>query len=221
MKVAMTLKTLLVILVVVFLFGSPLLADGLVGWWTFDEGKGDTAADSSGRGHHGKVFGVTSWVDGYVGKGALKITGGGVKIADSELLRPPQVTVAMWVNFSGKQVQSARLFQKGNDNRETINIQGGEGGIGFSLASAPREGHGVKSNQRFDIGKWYHITGIYDGSEIRMYVNGKVANKRTVGSFVPYARLDEPLVIGNRPPDMARPFNGIVDDVRVYTLHPF
>ena len=217
MNVKQGLKTLFIIAAVQFLVGSQVFADGLVGWWTFDEGKGETVADLSGHGHDGKVFGVTSWVDGYVGKGALKITGGGVKIADSELLRPPQVTVAMWVNFSGKQVPSARLFQKGNDNRETINIQGGEGGIGFSLASAPREGHGVNSDQRFDIGKWYHITGIYDGSEIRMYVNGKVANKRTVGSFVPYARVDEPLVIGNRPPDMARPFNGMVDDVRVYT----
>jgi len=217
MKVRMNIKLLVAILVTQFLAGSPVLADGLVGWWTFDEGKGNTVADSSGHGNDGKVFGVTSWVDGYVGKGALKITGGGVKIADSELLRPPKVTVAMWVNFSGRQVQSARLFQKGNDNRETINIQGGENGIGFSLASAPREGHGVNSDQRFDIGKWYHITGIYDGSEIRMYVNGKVANKRTVGLFVPYARVDEPLVIGNRPPDMARPLNAIVDDVRIYT----
>jgi len=216
MRVRMVLKTLLLTLVVVFLFNSPLLADGLVGWWKFDEGQGETVADSSGHGNDGKIFGVTSWVDGYVGKGALKIIGGGVKIADSPLLRPPQVTVAMWVNFSGRQVPSARLFQKGNDNRETINIQGGEGGIGFSLATAPRENRGVNARQKFEIGKWYHITGTYDGSEIRIYVNGKVVNKQTVGSFVPYAEVGEPLVIGNRPPDMARPLNAIVDDVRIY-----
>jgi hypothetical protein len=180
-------------------------------------GSFDTAADSSGHGNDGKVFGVTSWVDGYVGKSALKITGGGVKIADSELLRPPQVTVAMWFNFGGKQVPSARLFQKGKDNQETINFQGGEGGIGFSLATAPRENRGINTKHKFEIGKWYHITGIYDGSELRVYVNGKISNKQTVEPFVPYAGEDLPLVIGNRFPDMARPFNGIVDDVRVYT----
>lgn len=62
----------------------------LVGWWTFDEGEGDKAADLSGHGHDGKVFGVTSWEEGYVGRDALRITGGGIKIADSPLLRPPQ-----------------------------------------------------------------------------------------------------------------------------------
>jgi len=138
----MNIKLLVAILVTQFLAGSPVLADGLVGWWKFDEGQGDTVADSSGHGNDGKVFGVTSWVDGYVGKGALKITGGGVKIEDNPLLRPPQVTVAMWFNLGGKQVPSARLFQKGKDNQETINFQGGEGGIGFSLATAPRENRG-------------------------------------------------------------------------------
>ncbi|MHC4687761.1 MAG: LamG domain-containing protein [Planctomycetota bacterium] len=217
MKAGTTVRTLLAALIVVSLFGSPALADGLVGWWKFDEGSGTIAADSSGKGHNGEVFGITSWVDGYVGSGALKITGGGVKIADSPLLRPPKVTVAMWFNLGGRQVPSARLFQKGKDNQETINFQGGEGGIGFSLATAPRENRGINTKHRFEIGKWYHITGIYDGSELRVYVNGKISNKRTVGSFVPYAGENQPLVIGNRFPDMARPFNGIVDDIRVYT----
>ncbi|MHC4214087.1 MAG: LamG domain-containing protein [Planctomycetota bacterium] len=190
----------------------------LVGWWQFDEGKGEAIADSSGHGNNGTVFGITSWVDGFVGSKALKITGGGVTIADKAELRPPQLTVAMWFNFSGKQVPAARLFQKGKDNHETINFQGGEGGVHFSLAVAKGENRGVGTKQRFEIGKWYHITGVYDGSEVRVYVDGKISSKETVGSFVPYdAGQGHPLVIGNRYEDMARPFNGIVDDVRVYT----
>jgi hypothetical protein len=210
-------KILLAAMVIQLVSCSYAMADGLVGWWKFDEGKGETIADSSGHGNNGTVFGITTWVDGFVGPKALKITGGGVKIADSPLLRPPKVTVAMWFNLAGKQVPSARLFQKGKDNEETINFQGGEGGIGFSLATAPRENRGINTKHRFEIGKWYHITGIYDGSELRVYVDGKISNKQTVEPFVPYAGEDQPLVIGNRFPDMARPFNGIVDDVRVYT----
>ncbi|MHC4499449.1 MAG: LamG domain-containing protein, partial [Planctomycetota bacterium] len=210
-------KILLAAMVIQLVSCSYATADGLVGWWKFDEGKGETIADSSGHGNNGTVFGITAWVDGFVGPKALKITGGGVKIADSPLLRPPKVTVAMWFNLAGKQVPSARLFQKGKDNEETINFQGGEGGIGFSLATAPRENRGINTKHRFEIGKWYHITGIYDGSELRVYVDGKISNKQTVEPFVPYAGEDQPLVIGNRFPDMARPFNGIVDDVRVYT----
>jgi hypothetical protein len=190
----------------------------LVGWWKFEEADGMKAADSSGHGNDGTVFGTTSWVEGFVGPKALKITGGGVTIPDKAELRPPKVTVAMWFNFSGKQVPAARLFQKGKDNHETINFQGGEGGISFSLATGKGQNRGVNARQRFEIGKWYHITGVYDGSELRVYVDGKISDKQTVGSFVPYdAGESHPLVIGNRFEDMARPFNGIVDDVRVYT----
>ncbi|MHC4474756.1 MAG: hypothetical protein ACYTEL_03870 [Planctomycetota bacterium] len=62
----------------------------LLGRWNLDEGDGDKVADLSGHGHDGKVFGVTSWEEGYVGRGALRITGGGIKIADSPLLCPLQ-----------------------------------------------------------------------------------------------------------------------------------
>ncbi|MHC4240242.1 MAG: LamG-like jellyroll fold domain-containing protein [Planctomycetota bacterium] len=217
MSARKNVKILLAAMIIQLVVCPYAVADGLVGWWKFDEGKGETIADSSGHGNNGTVFGITSWVDGFVGPKALKITGGGVTIPDKAELRPPNVTVAMWFNFGGKQVPSARLFQKGKDNQETINFQGGEGGIGFSLATGPGNNVGISTKQRFEIGKWYHITGIYDGSELRVYVDGKISDKRTVEPFVPYAGENQPLVIGNRHPDMARPFNGIVDDVRVYT----
>jgi hypothetical protein len=124
----------------------------LVGWWQFDEGEGEAAADSSGNGNNGEVFGITSWIDGFVGPKALKITGGGVTIPDNTDLRPPKVTVAMWFNFGGKQVPGARLFQKGKDNHETINLQGGESGISFSLATGKGENRGVNTKERFEIG---------------------------------------------------------------------
>ncbi len=44
----------------------------LLGWWSFDEGSGDTAYDSSGHDHHGTVLGTPQWEDGPPGfSGAL------------------------------------------------------------------------------------------------------------------------------------------------------
>ena len=209
-------KILLAFVMVNSLLASQLMADGPVGWWKFDEGSGTKAVDSSGKGNHGEIFGVTSWVDGYVGSGALKITGGGVKIADSPLLRPPQFTVAMWINFSAQQLAYARIFEKGNDNHETINIVGGGNRINFSILDAERSGHGLNSPKQLDVGRWYHLSAVYDGSEMSIYIDGKVANKQTVGKVVPYPSVDQPLVIGNRPPNMDRPMNAVVDDIRMY-----
>ena len=47
----------------------------LVGWWTFDEGSGSVAADSSGNGNDGTLNGPVEWTpDGKLG-GAMKFTG--------------------------------------------------------------------------------------------------------------------------------------------------
>ncbi len=52
------------------------LARGLVGHWTFDEGKGSIARDVSGRDNHGTVMGGAKWNMGIIG-GALEFDGTG------------------------------------------------------------------------------------------------------------------------------------------------
>jgi len=49
MKTRKNLSTLFAVAVLPFLVGSPVLADGLVGWWKFDERKGDAVDGKSGR----------------------------------------------------------------------------------------------------------------------------------------------------------------------------
>ncbi len=53
--------------------GRAGLDSGLVGWWTFNDGSGGTAADASGNGNNGTVDGA-SWTTGQLG-GALSFDG--------------------------------------------------------------------------------------------------------------------------------------------------
>jgi hypothetical protein len=48
----------------------------LAGLWYFNEGKGNVAKDSSGKGNNGKVVGNPEWVNGKNGK-ALQLSGQG------------------------------------------------------------------------------------------------------------------------------------------------
>lgn len=50
---------------------DPKTIEGL---WLFDEGKGNVAVDSSGKGLDGKLIGNPTWVDGKFGK-ALEFDG--------------------------------------------------------------------------------------------------------------------------------------------------
>jgi len=46
--------------------------DGLVGWWRFDEGEGETVHDYSGNGNNGTALGGMSWIAGkYNGAGSF------------------------------------------------------------------------------------------------------------------------------------------------------
>lgn len=60
--------------------------EGVVGVWLLDEGRGDTAADSSENKHDGTIIGA-KWVDGKFGK-ALSFEGAGeVRIESTEKLQ--------------------------------------------------------------------------------------------------------------------------------------
>jgi hypothetical protein len=57
----------------VWTFGTlpdiPINDPNLVGWWTFDEGRGSRVVDWSGHGRHGTLHGTPAWGDGYDGSG--------------------------------------------------------------------------------------------------------------------------------------------------------
>jgi hypothetical protein len=70
----------------------------LIGWWTFDEGMGNTAIDFSGYGNDGKLGGDPQWVEGIIG-GALELTGGGHVIIDSvhDDITSVNISVSIWI----------------------------------------------------------------------------------------------------------------------------
>jgi PKD repeat protein len=63
---------------------------------------------------------------------------------------------------------------------------------------------------------WYHVAGLWDGTQIRLYVNG-VLDGLTVTSRNPKAGTT-PLRIGARGNDVASPFAGLIDEVRLWNV---
>jgi hypothetical protein len=66
-------------------------------------------------------------------------------------------------------------------------------------------------------GVWTHIAGVYDGKEVRVYVDGKVA-ARTAAPDAPRTRNSLPLMIGadvRGNGTAVDPFHGLIDEVRI------
>jgi len=73
----------------------------------------------------------------------------------------------------------------------------------------------VYGNTTVEIGKWYQIAGVCDGKEIYLYVNGKL--DAFCGNTGMMRTRDYPVVIGENWENAHHEFNGLIDDVCIYS----
>ena len=180
----------------------------LRGYWSFDEGDGAIAYDSSGNDNTGAVVGAI-WTSGMVGSGLYFDGTDQVIISNSASLNPSgAITVAAWVNADGW-FGNPRILEKGPSNQYRLLAQSGQlmfdvFGVTNVVTSLPSEG------------TWHHVAGTYDGSVMAIYVDGQqVAEHLATG---PFPNTTNVLTIGNLP-GSGNPFNhfsGVIDDVRIY-----
>ena len=189
----------------------------LVGWWKFDEGIGDTTADSSGNENHGTLHGPVEWTtEGKIG-GALKFTGpyNYVLVQDSPELNPTrEITLAAWINPSW--TGNNRILQKSTEGTDTqYRLTKGGGGNNMRFHIPPASNFDVTGNIP-PAGEWTHLAATYDGSMIRVYYDAVVVGEVAWSGEMNVT--DGPLFIGNKwsKAPAGDEFNGIMDDVRIY-----
>ena len=81
-------------------------------------------------------------------------------------------------------------------------------------------GSGVTSNAVIGIGQSAHIAGTFDGTTLRLYINGVLDNSAPAVSSVVYYGATEPVLIGagNYAFGFTRRFQGRIDDVRIWDV---
>ncbi len=146
--------------------------------------------------------------------GALNFDGSDdyVTIAHTSALSPTNVTLECWVNPSRGNVASTIITKEPNDGSHIGYgfIQRSNNTFGFEIG---REGYGDKvTSVIFIPGNWYHLTGTFNGSTIRLYVNGVLQG--VVNSSLSINSTTD-IIIGNNA-SSSQPFMGSVDDVRIW-----
>ncbi len=202
-------------LVFVFILFSVSTAfsaeEGLVGYWNFDEGKGDVATDSSGNKNDGKLVRSPEWVDGKLGK-ALKFDSAKtqkVEIQNSDSFGEitTAVTMVAWVNpanfsawfsFGVKGDITYGMFISSSANVR-MHYSGGS-----TLDTAANT---VKANE------WTHVVGTYDGKTVKIYLNGEL--KAEVNANIAIPANANTFVIGGTQ-ESRDWFAGMIDEYKVY-----
>jgi glucose/arabinose dehydrogenase len=188
-------------------------AAGLVAAYSFNEGTGSIAVDSSGNGNSGTLGGAT-WVTSGKYTNALVFNGAGsiVTVADSPSLDlTTGMTLEAWVNPSTRGDFWRDVVYKGDNDIYYLegtapNVIGP--GTGGTFSSAP-----LNAPTPIPLNAWSHLAATYDGTTLRMYVNGvQVASRAQTG---PINKSSGPLTIGGDSL-YGQYWNGLIDEVRVY-----
>ena len=180
----------------------------------FDEGSGTTVTDASGNGNNGTITNATWAASGKYGK-ALQFNGTSalVTIPDAASLHLSSgMTLEAWVNPSTVNANWRDVIYKGNDNYylEATSTNASRPDAGMIAGGSYADAFGTAA---LPANTWSYLTETYDGSTLRLYVNGtQVASTAHTGSI---ATSTNPLQIGGDSL-YGQYFAGLIDEVRVY-----
>jgi len=211
--VKMKVQSLFLIFVLMLFSASIAFSaeEGLVGYWNFDEGKGDVAADSSGNNNDGKLVRSPEWVDGKFGK-ALKFDSAKtqkIEIQDSDSFAKitTAVTMAAWVNpanfsawfsFGVKGDITYGMFLSSSVN---VRMHYSDGSTLDTPANT------IKANE------WTFVVGTYDGKTVKIYLNGELKAELNASAAIP-ASVSTFVVGGTQ--ESRDGFMGMIDEYRLY-----
>jgi hypothetical protein len=205
---------------------SPAVgATGAVGHWPLSEGTGASVADTSGSGNPGALSGGVAWSSGRSGP-ALSFDGtdGQVTVADSAALEPATaLTVSAWVNSPASPGGYRYIVAKGANGCTTASYglyTGPNGGLQFYVAMHGGATWTPSADAGTTVwnGRWHLAVGTFDGSTLRLYVDGAEVGSPVddSGSLVYGLPNSNAFLIGNYPDCTERGFSGLIDDVTVW-----
>ena len=200
-------------------FTMPQNNLGLVGWWTMDRITGTTVVDSSGSGNNGAEVGGPVQVAGKIGQ-ALSFNGTSqyVNVSAGANLQNTVWTYSVWIKGDHAPNTSV-ISQPLADGALYSNLQldWDHTNSAFEQSCAFSNGgswYSVKIQRALQANTWYNIACSYDGSTLKVYLNGVLNNSFSVSATPNTA--SGPLTVGANPTGGGSYFPGSIDDVRIY-----
>ncbi|MGB0384154.1 MAG: Ig-like domain-containing protein [Ardenticatenaceae bacterium] len=200
------------------LAGDEVPTDGLVAYWSFDDG---TATDHSGNGNDGTVVGA-SLTNGKIG-GALSFDGSNdyVNVPHDSSLNPgiADFSVSFWMNTTSSDLSAMLNKRSGctaNSFWETRLWSQGKPLV--SQYNSSSNYIFFQGTMTLNDGSWHHMAIVRQSNSATLYLDGEVDAAGTATSVVNMANSAS-LLIGDDPCvglDGTQFYSGLFDEVRIY-----
>ena len=200
---------------------NPSVIPGLVAGYAFNEGGGTTTADRSGNNLSGTLSGAAWTTQGKFG-GALSFDGVNdwVTVPDAAVLDlTTGMTLEAWVypTAGGGGPVWRNVMIKERSGGEIYNLYSANGSndpvVYVVRAAQPDVALDATGTASLPLSTWTHLAATYDGTTLRLYVNGVQAGSRAVSGAV--LTSTGVLRIGGNS-IWGEYFQGRIDEVRIY-----
>jgi hypothetical protein len=200
-------------------FGQDITSN-LLGHWKLIETSGTTATDSSSTANNGTYTNTPSLA------GSTEVTNIGAKTAvfsaasDEYVLLPNEsfyditgtFTLSAWIRVTSFTEDWQAILAKG-DGAWRLTRNGANNTLHFAWGS-PAAPKFVNSTTSVNTGNWYHVAGVYNGSTVKIYING--VEEGSVAASGAVTTNNYSVRIGHNAEFANRHWNGAIFDARVY-----
>lgn len=205
------------------------LKSGLVLYFDFDQPpQGGKVVDQSNSKNDGQAVGVKWTSQGHRG-GAMNFakTNNFISVANNPSLNPARFTLSAWIKTSYTDWIWRRIFDKGWNKAYSLSMCGD-----FPKGNSTRHGQfslevgaggDATSGVRIADGRWHHVAGTFDGTELRLFADGRAVGRIGRSQGKPGDASFDLTIGANRSTPSAEwgevdaSFYGMMDDVMIYS----
>lgn len=187
---------------------TGIVENGLVGFWKFDEETGSAVADSSGEGNDGVFVSTPTWTATSSCKigGCLSLDDGDrVDISSFMELPDTEITIMGWVK-QDTLTNWRRLAGHEWVNDGWLLFSNSSGRLVFGVGQGGSQYNAYKDGA-ISTGVWTFWAGTYDGSTVRVYVDGVEGGTKNLSG----ATIDNDGVV-----QIGNGMDGLIDELRIY-----
>jgi YD repeat-containing protein len=129
------------------------------------------------------------------------------------------ITLEAWIKYTANQAQQAIIERYGvsySGNGGYALRLTAQGYILFGTLDDAAYGDSITGNSQVSTGQWHHVAGVFDGTQMRVYLDGTQDGSKS-STHAPVSGTSDLMIGISGGQAYVFPFNGLIDEARVST----